>query len=508
MSKSSLSSVVSDLVRAQMGSSVAPTVMDDDLDRHVAELILKEAKQKAEKYRRDGIHAYLARSIDSNAPKTNKRFLSSIIRSTDDHNKSILRAKAIAAQESREEREEQERSERRARAEEAVEAERLRRRKGKDRDGWADNWDRERRSDGKRRDRSWERDDREGDDRERRNEKRERRHRHRSRSREEGSSRHHQRSHRSRSRSHRTSRRQGDDDDDDREHRRDRDRDSKRSNAPSRVEELQAAVDHKKADTKDTLSHEDELRASLSLKRKAKSKASERSPSPLSARSCSPSRDHSRSPSCERTRKSSRRSPSRSRSRTPVREHRPSHRKRRRVSRSPTPTHERHSQRERDRERGQDRRHRSSRRPTTTPTAPTMSGSSSSNTLPSSAPSRSRSPSVGPSSPGPPSKMDKYFEQSYDPRLDVAPLTLPTVPATGLISDAEFAGWDAMLELIRLRRQDKEDKKAMERWGISSKDKDKDKDKVKEQSGEVSALDIKYKKRGAVREWDMGKEGF
>ncbi len=61
MSKSSLSSVVSNLVRAQMGSTLAPTVTDDDLDRHVAELILKEAKQKAERYRHDGIRAYLAR---------------------------------------------------------------------------------------------------------------------------------------------------------------------------------------------------------------------------------------------------------------------------------------------------------------------------------------------------------------------------------------------------------------------------------------------------------------
>ncbi len=102
--------------------------------------------------------------------------------------------------------------------------------------------------------------------------------------------------------------------------------------------------------------------------------------------------------------------------------------------------------------------------------------------------------------------MDKYFDSSYDPRLDVAPLAAPTIPATGLISDAEFEGWDAMLEIIRMRRQDKEDKKAMERWGIS---KDKDKAKADERkAGEVSALDIKYKKRGAVREWDLGKEGF
>ena len=59
MVKSSLSSVVSSLVRASMGTSVSSTVKDEDLDRHVAELILKEAKQKAERYNKDGIRAYL-----------------------------------------------------------------------------------------------------------------------------------------------------------------------------------------------------------------------------------------------------------------------------------------------------------------------------------------------------------------------------------------------------------------------------------------------------------------
>src|ERR1700731_1400030 len=56
---SSLSSVVSALVRASMGSSVSSTVTDDDLDRHLAELILKEAKQKAERYGKQGVRAYL-----------------------------------------------------------------------------------------------------------------------------------------------------------------------------------------------------------------------------------------------------------------------------------------------------------------------------------------------------------------------------------------------------------------------------------------------------------------
>ena len=42
-----------------MGSSVSNTVTDEELDRHVAELILKEAKQKAERYAEHGVKAYL-----------------------------------------------------------------------------------------------------------------------------------------------------------------------------------------------------------------------------------------------------------------------------------------------------------------------------------------------------------------------------------------------------------------------------------------------------------------
>lgn len=65
MSKSSLSSVVSNLVRASMGTSVSSTVANEDLDRHVAELILKEAKQKAEKYAKEGIRAYIPQYVQT-----------------------------------------------------------------------------------------------------------------------------------------------------------------------------------------------------------------------------------------------------------------------------------------------------------------------------------------------------------------------------------------------------------------------------------------------------------
>jgi hypothetical protein len=63
MGDTSLSSVVSGLVRAQMGTSVSTSITDEDLDRHVAELILKEAKKKAEQYGQQGISAYLPQFV-------------------------------------------------------------------------------------------------------------------------------------------------------------------------------------------------------------------------------------------------------------------------------------------------------------------------------------------------------------------------------------------------------------------------------------------------------------
>jgi len=106
--------------------------------------------------------------------------------------------------------------------------------------------------------------------------------------------------------------------------------------------------------------------------------------------------------------------------------------------------------------------------------------------------------------------MDKYFQETYDPRLDVEPLPLPTIPATGLISDAEFEGWDAMLRLIQLRRQDKEDKKVLDRAGIPAKRSNSGAivaDRLDADTGH-SIMNLEYKKKGTVREWDMGKEGF
>ncbi|KAJ3786678.1 hypothetical protein GGU10DRAFT_266462 [Lentinula aff. detonsa] len=410
---SSLSSVVSDLVRASMGTSISPTVTDEELDKHVRDLLIRDAKKRAERYGQQGIRAYLASGLsDSNAPRANKRFLSSVIRSTDEHNKTILRAQALSAEEIKRERREQEMKERRARAEEAVEAERLRRsgsiasrRRAND----SEVWDRSdgTRSDRKRKKRNWETWTGEED---------------------EDEDNHEGEHHRSRRR--RTSRR---------------------------------------------------------------------------SRSRSPHNDRE----SYRHRHSSRRSRSRDgrTSSSKIKKHR---------SRSPPPRHKsngdtrpsRSTRRDREREEPKYKRRKSSR------------SSSRSSQM-----SISRSPTPGPDDSGParPSKMDRYFEESYDPRLDVAPLSAaPKVPATGLIDSAEFEGWDTMLDLIRIRREDKAEKKRLERMGLS-------KDEIKKTmfgdpnavgtagggsvsdrwAGEaISSMNIQYSKRGSVREWDMGKEGF
>lgn len=107
--------------------------------------------------------------------------------------------------------------------------------------------------------------------------------------------------------------------------------------------------------------------------------------------------------------------------------------------------------------------------------------------------------------------MDKYFDASYDPRLDTGPLVLPNIPSTGLIDGAEFEGWEAMLDIVRQRREDRAERKRLERLGLLPDDKAKKEKKSLKESGAwtmdagVSVLDIKYNKRGAVREWDMGK---
>ncbi|KAF9492112.1 hypothetical protein BDN71DRAFT_1591900 [Pleurotus eryngii] len=452
---SSLSSVVSNLVRAQLGSSVSSTVTDDDLDRHVAELILKEAKKKAEKYSQHGIRAYLRNNIvDSNAPKTNKRFLTSIIRSTDDHNKTVLRAQALAAEEVKQARLDAERKERRARAEEAVAAEKMRRsrgegssssgsrrrsrhrredkdkRKGED-ESW-DHWD-GRRAERKRISRDWETwDGNESDPSDAHDRKRRRTSRTRDRKR------------------HRDSRKRSKYEDEQKPHR-------SRSNSPDTAKRM-SRRDNSPGGASDTSSR---------------------------GRTCGHKHDDARSPRIH-----VRGSDSCSRQTSPL-----------------------------PRDCEAELRYALKGKQKATSPLRSRKRSSSETTMSISEPA-SRASTPGPDplpQPQLPSKMDKYFEASYDPRLDVAPLSAPKVPATGLINNAEYEGWDAMLDLLRQRKEDKDERKRMERLGIPIPKATNPNNK--KSLGGSSAMDerwstgdnilgIEYKKRGSVREWDVGKQGF
>ena len=111
--------------------------------------------------------------------------------------------------------------------------------------------------------------------------------------------------------------------------------------------------------------------------------------------------------------------------------------------------------------------------------------------------------------------MDKYFESSYDPRLDIEPMEVPTVPSTGLIDGTEFERWEAMLDVIRQRREDKLERKRLERRGLLPERGSGGSPKpIKGEMASSSAwsdansaiLNIQYNKRGSTREWDMGKE--
>ncbi|KAG5460729.1 MAG: hypothetical protein BJ554DRAFT_7186 [Olpidium bornovanus] len=56
--KSALDSVVSRLVRAAIGAGEADHIADDDLDKYVADLVLKEAKEKSKLFQQVGTRAY------------------------------------------------------------------------------------------------------------------------------------------------------------------------------------------------------------------------------------------------------------------------------------------------------------------------------------------------------------------------------------------------------------------------------------------------------------------
>ncbi|KAG0317993.1 hypothetical protein BGZ97_004526 [Linnemannia gamsii] len=110
--KDSLSSIVSKLVKAAMRGK-DPNDYGDDLDKYVADILVRsntdkkqlQLQQQQQRQQEElNNKAYLPSGTvvdraNSNGLKTNKRFLSSIIKSTDDHNQALIRAEEKRANE-------------------------------------------------------------------------------------------------------------------------------------------------------------------------------------------------------------------------------------------------------------------------------------------------------------------------------------------------------------------------------------------------------------------------
>ncbi|CAG8753449.1 16614_t:CDS:2 [Gigaspora margarita] len=91
--KSALDIVVNQLVRASVGGNIPSSLSDDDLDKYVADLIMKEASAKNKLFNKEGLRAYLPHTETSpgNLPKANKRFLFNVIKSVDGHNQALIK---------------------------------------------------------------------------------------------------------------------------------------------------------------------------------------------------------------------------------------------------------------------------------------------------------------------------------------------------------------------------------------------------------------------------------
>ena len=101
--------------------------------------------------------------------------------------------------------------------------------------------------------------------------------------------------------------------------------------------------------------------------------------------------------------------------------------------------------------------------------------------------------------------MDKYFEKEYDPRLDFT----GSAPTDGFVPSGSFDSWDAVLELMKAKREWKAEKKRLEKLeGKKSKGKKSSSSKhdapLPVDAG-PSLMDVVYPKSGQVREWDVEK---
>ncbi|KAK4052771.1 hypothetical protein OIV83_002058 [Microbotryomycetes sp. JL201] len=427
----SLSSIVSQLVRSQYGES-ASSVPDDQLDQHVAQMLLQDAHKKQQQWNERG--SYLDVQPDKNAPirKPNKRFLTNMIKSVDDHNQALLRQ----------------------------EREVIRKRERDERDA-ADEWRREFRQESKR---SHNR--RHDDDR---NESKS----------EDGYG---------------YRRRYGDEDEHGRERRRDKERRSDHASGSRRHRSDRDSDDEyyeRRRSHRDHSRSNDERRSSLSPQRRRDAESID----------VSPSRQSRHKDRSGKEQDDSKHGQARS---------------------------ERGKRHEYDDER-RDRERRAFKDVSTTEqSVDDVLAQIESETNDKRSRSDRDMPRASPPpkpSTAPPSKMDKYFEPDYDPRLDV---NLDHVTqSNGLIADAGFDGWNTMLQVIRERKEEKKEREwreKLERKREREKVRKEREHRRKRRRGEsVSSgedpgeeardrgtgsglMEIEYSKRGSTREWDLGKQ--
>jgi len=91
-----------------------------------------------------------------------------------------------------------------------------------------------------------------------------------------------------------------------------------------------------------------------------------------------------------------------------------------------------------------------------------------------------------------PSKMDRYFDDKYDPMLDVRAET--RTDENGLIEDD---GWERMLQAVK----DKEERKRARKEGKGHRTENQEALRVG-----ADVIQTQYTSRGKLREWDKGKE--
>ncbi|KAJ3108956.1 hypothetical protein HDU97_009689 [Phlyctochytrium planicorne] len=84
---SALDDIVTKLLKNAKSGGTSK-LSDSDVEKYIADLIVKEANDAERKYAESGIDAYLGNS--KRAPKPNTRFLATVVRSTDNHNKALL----------------------------------------------------------------------------------------------------------------------------------------------------------------------------------------------------------------------------------------------------------------------------------------------------------------------------------------------------------------------------------------------------------------------------------